>query len=116
MRRKPGICLAVLSIPSSFYAAATLVKQEHQTNTPWIPNEYPDPDLDQRACRTLFNRFCDPDLILKDADVQVVEGYLKRDRSVSCRVGNEPERMIDVQLAVALVEKVNVQVTCKVKK
>lgn len=79
--------------------------------TPWTPKDYPDPDLDARTCRTVHNRLCDPDSILTDADIRLIENYLQRDRpfnpSECAHTIPDNEGSIQVQLAVALVKKVS---------
>lgn len=106
-----GLFLHVLPLVSIPLVSCQDVKSDTRiTTTPWIPKDYPDPDLDTRACRTVNNRLCDPDSILSDGDIRVIENYLQQDRPFypTCEL-SKPDRngSIQVQLAVALVKKVS---------
>jgi hypothetical protein len=113
MRQRSGISAAVLFLYSSYVTASSVkIEANSREDTlrtgPWVPNEFPDPDLDQRACRTLHNRLCDPDFILQESQLRVVEDYLNRERIFTpyCRERDENETSQQVQLAVALIRKV----------
>jgi hypothetical protein len=69
---------------------------------PWRPEQYPHPDLDVRVCRTEYHRFCDPDQVLMETEIQNVEAYLRKDRRLECQ-----ENMYEVQFGVAIVKQVS---------
>lgn len=101
---------AMKNSPAAYVEQKT-IDRKSQTLVPWSPEEFPNPDLDQRACRTHLNRFCDPDGVLKDdSDVRSVEEHLARVRRFEpkCRHrGTQDDGPFDIQLGVALVDKVS---------
>jgi hypothetical protein len=71
-----------------------------------LQRSLPNPDLDQQACRTLLHQLCDPDAILKDPEAQAIEEYLWRDRLFEPDCSGRDPQALDIQIGVALVERV----------
>lgn len=77
------------------------------TPVPWKPEQYPNPDLDSRTCRTEYYRFCDPDqVIVLESELRTIEDYLRKERSMECQ-----DNMYEIQLAVAIVKQVSIRKT-----
>lgn len=105
-----------LSVPCSL-AAALKVKEETvepRRTAAWLPEGYPIPD--QEACNSGASlRFCDPDSILSQADMELVGEALKvsptRKMTLppKCTLEQSPTN-VEVQFAVALLRKVNLTI------
>jgi hypothetical protein len=113
MRQRCCVVFFLLALASKNGAAAQV---EHADNSdrkaasmPWVPETYPNPDLDQRACRTVLNRLCDPDAILQEPEVKAIEENLRRDRPFEpkCSPPRDQQEVTNVQIGVALVERVS---------
>jgi len=85
----------------------------------WKPEGYPDPIFEPRKCRSAHTRFCDPDAVLLKDESRLVEEYLQINRMfhLSCSshyssstddvvADDDAMTLVEVQIAVALVEKV----------
>ena len=77
----------------------------------WIPDEFPNPTIDKRACRSHLNRLCDPDAVIEEEiDVLAIEDYLNRSRQFVpvCSKYNREDGPVEIQIGVAIVDRVSI--------
>jgi Modulator of levamisole receptor-1 len=90
-------------------------EQPHRSSVPWLPERYPSPD--QAACHSgTSNRFCDPDSLLSQSDLQLLSEVLKDlptrrivlpRKCTSNENQEERNKVFEVEFAVALLRKVS---------
>jgi hypothetical protein len=105
MRQRCCVLFLLLALASKNGPAAQV--EQHVDNSkphtrelsslPWVPEEYPNPDLDQRACRTVLNRFCDPDAILKEPEKRICDVIDDWNNRIAVNEMNRKSRMFKLE-------------------
>jgi Modulator of levamisole receptor-1 len=105
-----GLVLASTVCQLSTLAQAKSANTRVYNTKPWVKEMYPNPDQRANQCRTIKSfRFCDPDRVLSDDQVDQVEDALMttqfRRVTLPCAPEGPPA---EVQMAVALTGQVRV--------